>query len=349
GKVNITKTVRETEKILATLGAGEFFGEMSILNHKPRSAGAVVAEDAKLLVIDPKTFEAMIRGNVEIAVRLIKKLSDRLQEADEQIENLLFRDPSSRVVHYLWQAALKRGKDTPQGRLLSVNLNELHVRMGVNAPEDIVRMEDIFLTHSHFDHVKDVPLMTDLLVGKREKPVIVHGPAETMEAMDKDVFNNRVWPDFRTIPTREKPVIAFDTIPVYEPVACQGLRIRAVPVHHPVYSVGYIIEGRNGAIAFSGDTGPTEELWKAINATPNVKAVFVELSFPSSMQWLADASGHLTPRTMMGELSKLDRRGATIYLYHLKPAVIDEVKAEIRALRKDFLHVCELDEVYGIQ
>jgi len=135
GKVNITKTVRETEKILATLGAGEFFGEMSILNHKPRSAGAVVAEDAKLLVIDPKTFEAMIRGNVEIAVRLIKKLSDRLQEADEQIENLLFRDPSSRVVHYLWQAALKRGKDTPQGKLLSVNLNELHVRMGVNAPE----------------------------------------------------------------------------------------------------------------------------------------------------------------------------------------------------------------------
>jgi len=126
GKVNITKTVRETEKILATLGAGEFFGEMSILNHKPRSAGAVVAEDAKLLVIDPKTFEAMIRGNVEIAVRLIKKLSDRLQEADEQIENLLLRDPNSRVVHHLWQAALKRGKETPQGKLVTVNLNELH-------------------------------------------------------------------------------------------------------------------------------------------------------------------------------------------------------------------------------
>ena len=133
--MNITKTVRETAKILATLGAGEFFGEMSILNHKPRSAGALVAEDAKLLVIDPKTFEAMIRGNVEIAVRLIKKLSDRLQEADEQIENLLLRDPNSRVVHYLWQAALKRGKETPQGKLVNVNLNELHGRMGVTAQE----------------------------------------------------------------------------------------------------------------------------------------------------------------------------------------------------------------------
>src|SRR5713226_1984297 len=135
GKVNITKKVRDTEKILATLGAGEFLGEMALLNNKPRSAGAVMADDGKLLVIDPKTFEAMIRGNVEIAVRLIKKLSDRLQEADEQIENLLLRDPNSRVVHHLLQAAIKRGKDTPQGKLVSVNLNELHGRMGLTLEE----------------------------------------------------------------------------------------------------------------------------------------------------------------------------------------------------------------------
>jgi CRP/FNR family cyclic AMP-dependent transcriptional regulator len=131
GKVNITKTVRDTEKILATLGAGEFFGEMALLNNKPRSAGAVMHEDGKLLVIDPRTFEAMIRGNVEIAVRLIKKLSDRLQEADEQIENLLLRDPNSRVVHQLLQISQKSGKDTPQGRLITVNLAELHGRMGL--------------------------------------------------------------------------------------------------------------------------------------------------------------------------------------------------------------------------
>src|SRR3954465_2268393 len=135
GKVNITKTVRDTEKILATLGAGEFFGEMAILNNKPRSAGAVMAEDGKLLVIDPRTFEAMIRGNVEIAVRLIKKLSDRLQDADEQIENLLMRDPASRVVHFLLRGAQKRGKDTAQGKLVVVNPGELHGRMGLTVDE----------------------------------------------------------------------------------------------------------------------------------------------------------------------------------------------------------------------
>jgi CRP/FNR family cyclic AMP-dependent transcriptional regulator len=135
GKVNITKTVRDTEKILATLGAGEFFGEMAILNNKPRSAGATMADDGKLLVIDPRTFEAMIRGNVEIAVRLIKKLSDRLQEADEQIENLLLRDPNSRVVHHLLQISAKSGKDTPQGRLVTVKLDELGGRMGLTTEE----------------------------------------------------------------------------------------------------------------------------------------------------------------------------------------------------------------------
>jgi hypothetical protein len=77
--------------------------------------------------------------------------------------------------------------------------------------------------------------------------------------------------------------------------------------------------------------------------------VFLELSFPNSLQWLADVSGHLTPRTAMAELAKLDRRGATVYLYHLKPAVIEEAKAEVRALNHDYLHVCELDEVYDIQ
>ena len=135
GKVSITKTVRDTEKVLATLGPGEFFGEMSILNNKPRSAGAVMADDGKLLVIDPRTFEAMIRGNVEIAVRLIKKLSDRLQEADAQIENLLMRDPNSRVVHHLLQSGQKRGRQTPQGTLVAVNLSELHAAMGLTTQE----------------------------------------------------------------------------------------------------------------------------------------------------------------------------------------------------------------------
>lgn len=101
GSVRITKTIRGREKFLAELGQGEFFGEMAILNNKPRSATATVSTDAKLIVIGPKIFEAMILGSTEIALRMVKRLAARLQEADEQIENLMLRDARSRVVHFL--------------------------------------------------------------------------------------------------------------------------------------------------------------------------------------------------------------------------------------------------------
>ncbi|MDF1562086.1 MAG: Crp/Fnr family transcriptional regulator [Deltaproteobacteria bacterium] len=101
GTVRITKEIRGREKFLAELGQGEFFGEMAILNAKPRSATATVSSEAKLIVINPKVFEAMILGSTEVALRMVKRLASRLQEADEQIENLMMRDARSRVVHFL--------------------------------------------------------------------------------------------------------------------------------------------------------------------------------------------------------------------------------------------------------
>ncbi len=130
GRVTISKRVGEVEKILTTLGPGEFLGEMAILNAKPRSATATCVEDSRLLVIDAKTFEAMIRGNAEIAIRMIKKLADRLQETNEQVENLLLSDASTRVVHFLATAAEKVAPG-PAGHKLDVLPRELAGRVGV--------------------------------------------------------------------------------------------------------------------------------------------------------------------------------------------------------------------------
>ena len=134
GRVAISKAGAEVEKVLVTLGAGEFFGELSILNGKPRTATATVVEDAQLLVIDPRTFEAMIRGSAEIAVRLIKKLADRLAEADSQIENLLLKDATSRLVHYLAHAAGSRGKPSPGGLRVALPIADLPTELGL-APQ----------------------------------------------------------------------------------------------------------------------------------------------------------------------------------------------------------------------
>lgn len=134
GKVAISKRVRQLEKVLATLGAGEFFGEMAIISNKPRNATAVVEDDARLLVIDPKTFEGMIRGNSEIAVRMIKKLAERLSEADGQIENLLLTDPSSRVIHQILQICQTRGRPMEEGIEIEFQIRDLPREIGVGEP-----------------------------------------------------------------------------------------------------------------------------------------------------------------------------------------------------------------------
>jgi CRP/FNR family cyclic AMP-dependent transcriptional regulator len=134
GRISISKKVRDVEKVLAVLGPGEFFGEMAIISNKPRNATATVTEDAKLLVIDPKTFEAMIRGNSEIAVRMIKKLAERLSEADAQIENLLLSDPASRVIHQVLQVCQSRGRPMEEGIEVDFPVRELPRQIGVGEP-----------------------------------------------------------------------------------------------------------------------------------------------------------------------------------------------------------------------
>ena len=105
GDVEIRRMVGETERVLAVLKPGDFLGEMAILNARPRSATAVVRTKARLLVIEGKTFEAMLRAKPEIALRIIKMLALRLESANQQVELLLLPTPNHRVVQCLRQYA----------------------------------------------------------------------------------------------------------------------------------------------------------------------------------------------------------------------------------------------------
>lgn len=101
GEIEIRRQVGDGERVLAVLRDGEFFGEMAILNGRPRSATAVVRSDATLLVIEGLTFEAMLRARPEIALRIIKSLATRLESANQHVELLLLPTPDHRVVQCL--------------------------------------------------------------------------------------------------------------------------------------------------------------------------------------------------------------------------------------------------------
>lgn len=98
GRVRVWRRLGEHEIVLATIGNGEFFGEMALLEGLPRSASATVAEDAELVEIDKETFEAMLRSNSEIGVRMMRKLCARLREADRRLQTALIEHGLGRVI-----------------------------------------------------------------------------------------------------------------------------------------------------------------------------------------------------------------------------------------------------------
>ncbi len=140
GLVQVLKRVGTDERALATLGRGEFLGEMAILNNKPRSATAVVLEDARCLVIDARTLESMITKNPEIAMRLIKKLARRLDNADEMIQILMNPDPKARVMLGLKRYAETVGEPIPEdkGGGVRVNTSAVDLAREVGTDEDHV-------------------------------------------------------------------------------------------------------------------------------------------------------------------------------------------------------------------
>lgn len=89
GKVRIFKNIDGFDQTLTILEKGDFFGEMSVLEGLPRSASAEAEEDCELIKINSANFVAMIKSNVEIAIRIMRKLSLRLREANVQIEKLM--------------------------------------------------------------------------------------------------------------------------------------------------------------------------------------------------------------------------------------------------------------------
>jgi CRP-like cAMP-binding protein len=144
GRVQLTRRVRGSEQHLASLPPGEFFGEMSIVNNQPRSATATVIEDAHVLVLDARTFEAMIRGNAEIALRMIKKLAARLAQANGMVETLLRQDLNHRIVNQLRLLADQRGFGEGLGVRIDISTDELAELVGakpVEVKEGIDRLE----------------------------------------------------------------------------------------------------------------------------------------------------------------------------------------------------------------
>jgi ribonuclease BN (tRNA processing enzyme) len=193
---------------------------------------------------------------------------------------------------------------------------------------ELARIDHVFITHSHMDHIACLPLLIDTVGDMRNRPLTVYATDPTIEILRAHVFNWAIWPDFCEIPSAKKPFMRYESIVVGEAVELEGRRITPLPASHTVPAVAYQLDSGTGSFVFSGDTGPCPELWEAINTIDNLRYVIIETAFSNRERQLAQASKHLCPSMLVEELAQL-QRDAEIYITHLKPGQIELTMQEI--------------------
>lgn len=206
------------------------------------------------------------------------------------------------------------------------------------------RVRDVVLTHSHMDHVAGLPIFLENVYGEAPSPTI-HGLPETLDAVRRDLFNDRIYPDLLGRQPEAGPFAVLNPIAPSQPRKLAEHSVTLVPVRHPVPTAAVVIEGKKSSVLIVTDTGPTDAIWAAAKSVPNLRAVFLETAFPNRLQWLADAAGHLTPSSFVAEVAKLPP-GVPVYVVHVKARYQSEVLGELRASRLPKVQIAEPGKSY---
>jgi CRP-like cAMP-binding protein len=116
GAVDLKKRVEGGETVLSTVDEpNEYFGEMALIDGRPRSASAVAVKDSKLLVVDRPAFEAMILTNGRFALKIIKVLSERIRSSNDLVSDLIETLPKERIQRGMADFALRTGERIHDG------------------------------------------------------------------------------------------------------------------------------------------------------------------------------------------------------------------------------------------
>ena len=208
-------------------------------------------------------------------------------------------------------------------------------------------LEAVLVSHAHLDHVRDLATIADNRNQNGAEPLVVAATRPTLDALKKHFFNGLLWPDFSKIPSARKPAIKYLEIGLEKPLTIAGYRVNAIAVNHTIDTCAFTIRGKDGVLAYSGDTGPTDRLWEVLRETEGLKAMLMEVSFPNEEARLARASGHHTPQSLLKDMQKLGAAAARelpTLLYHIKPSFQATVERQCAKLRGVNLSVCALGD-----
>lgn len=207
-------------------------------------------------------------------------------------------------------------------------------------------VERVLLTHAHLDHVVGAAYLAEMFATSDVvRTLTIAGLAPVIDAVRTGIFNNTIWPDFSVIPTGA-PAVSYRPLAPEREYGFGDLHAIAVAVDHTVPAAGFIVHDGVSGFVYSGDTGPTEALWKVARTVPGLRAVLVECAFPNRLAGLANIARHMTPERLRRERDKMPI-DVPVLVYHIKPQFALETAEEL-ALLGDDVTVVEQDKTYEV-
>lgn len=201
--------------------------------------------------------------------------------------------------------------------------------------EQMHNIRYVLLTHSHLDHICNLPFLLNTIIGEMKHTVEVFALQHTIDALRNHIFNGIIWPDFSVIPSKENPALRFKTIEVGEELNLSGLDIQVLPAEHTVPTVGFRVSDKTGSFAFTGDCARNDSFWQALNQYTPVDLLIVDDQYLASEVAISEAAKHYYPQSLCEDLAKLNGQ-PQLYLTHLPPFKKEKVMSEAEAVLFDW-------------
>jgi ribonuclease BN (tRNA processing enzyme) len=212
--------------------------------------------------------------------------------------------------------------------VLAIDAGAITSRLAI---EDQQRIKALLITHRHYDHIKDLPMLAmNFFLG--EKSLDIYAAQSVIDDVSHYLSDGVLYPDFRTQPP-ESPAIRFNIVEQGRELSILNYKVLPLEVQHSVPCVGYHITSPSGKKMFyTADTGPgLSEIWRWIS--PDL--LIVEVTATNESHEFALDAGHMTPALLKAEMESFRKiqgyfpRIVTVHADPLHEAKIETELAEV--------------------
>jgi len=194
-----------------------------------------------------------------------------------------------------------------------------------------MKLRAVLITHQHYDHIKDIPLL-GMNLFLNNASIDVYSIPSVYESLKNHFLNDGLYPKFLE-ETEGGATIRFHIIKPHHEFRIGDYNILPLPVAHSVPAVGYQVATAEGEpLFYAGDTGPgLADCWRHISP----RLIIIEVSAPNRFEQFGREKRHLTPGLLKEELLEFQKiKGylPDVVTVHMNPGLESEIEAELSVI-----------------